>query len=807
MRVLILSQEPPFDPEQVATGNALRTAQLRDALERGGHDTEQAWLDRDGGPDRFRSADELRALIQRRSPDVLLVAYWELLELLPFDPPAPVVVDFLAPRPLEVLFEAPEKTGGTLRRLRVALGRADLLLVASEDQRTLLAYWLLEAGFDLRETEPVVVVPLAAPLRSVSERPDPSAGLRLVSGGVRWPWRQDEACLEAVREAVGTLVHDGHPVEFLSFDGGYRWHEGKMASTTSGDGAPTTGALQRYRAWSDVLATAHVGLELGAGNIERRFSHSFRALDFLRHGVPVLCRAGQPLAAAVRDSGAGWVVDGPGEIPGLLRQIVDDPDDWRRRSDAATALALRRHDPETAAAPLLRWMADPGRASRLPGRGLPDPAPPVLGVPPLRERLARRYRLARRVLLHRLLVRHGPPADAVVVVSRDDLFPTDHGAAVKIVETARGVSRHDRPVYIVTHDRGRYWEVRNGEVRSRRLPAWLRLLSRPLAWVKLDHYTRDLPESNAFLYLPLSDGSFFWRTLWVASRHGAGALVAEFPAYALPCLRAGEVLEAPTLLVEHNVEYERLRAQVPALTAGQYETLRAIEIDLCNRADAVVCVSDNDRQRLAADGVHPGRLHTIPHGIDLAAFDGAEPEAVRARFGIAPGALLLAYHGTFAYPPNRDALHQFVEQVLPRLSARGLDAHVLAIGHQPPAGLPANVHCVGSVEQVAPWLKAADVAAVPLREGGGTRMKIIDYFAAGLPVVSTAKGIEGIPATDGESALIRDDWEGFANAIASLAKDRRLSDRLRAGGRGIAEGLDWSAIGERYLRLTDSLRR
>jgi len=806
MRILILGQEPPFDAAAVATGNALRTHQLAGALASAGHEVGQFWLDRAGGERRFRSADDLRGLLQREAPDVLLVSYWELLELLPFDPPAPVVLDFLAPRPLEALFETPERVGGMLRRLRVALGRCDLLLVGNAAQEHLLAYWLLEAGFDLRRGSPVRIVPLAGEDMAPASRPDPDAALRLVGGGVSWPWRRDDAWVTALRDAAEAQTSEGRAVELLRVGGAYRWHKDED-SEGAREGAQAK-RLMPYREWSALLAGAHVGLELGEPNVERRFSQSFRSLDYLRHGLPLLCSVGQPVAEAVRDFDAGWVVDRPEALPATLAALRADPEEWRRKADNARTLRRERHDPVRAIAPLLEWLEAPARAHRLPGHGLPDPTPPMIGVPPWRERLARRYRLARRVALHRLLVRGGePPGDAIVMVSRPDLFPTDHGAAVKIVETARGLSRHGREVFIVTHDRKRYWQVRDGDIRERALPRWLSLLARPEPWVKLDHWTRDIPESDAFLYLPLSDGSFFRRVLWVAARHRAGVLQAEFPAYALPCRQAADVLGLPVVLVEHNVEYARLAGQIPELTEDQHARFRAIEIDLCNRSDAVVCVSDNDRQVLAADGVHPGRLHTIPHGIALEAFDTAAPAPARERFGIPADAPLLVYHGTFAYPPNRDALQMLVDEVLPRLAERDIHAHVLAVGHQPPRDLHPAIHCPGSVEDVAPWLKAADVAVVPLREGGGTRMKIIDYFAAGVPVVSTAKGIEGIPAVDGEAALVRDDWAAFTDALAALLTDEDRAARIAAGGRRIAEALDWTAIGERYLQLMGTLTR
>lgn len=821
MRVLIVSQEPPFDPETVATGNALRGRQLRRALEGAGHETRHVWLaprargeaGRAGAPPEangaFRSRDQLRARIAAEAPDVVLVAWWELVNLLPFDLAAPgdrsipVVLDFVAPRPLETLFEAPERVAAELRRLRLALRRCELLLVGNEAQAGLLAWWLLEAGFDLRRDTPVRVVPLAGEARP-GHPPDPGqAGFTLVGGGVDWPWRQSRAYTEAIhrfREQAGGRLR------LVQFGGRYRHHpESASADDETPQAAGPEQALDHYGDYESFLGNeAHIGLELGDDNIERRFSQSFRSLDFLCHGLPLICSAHLPIARRVSEYDAGWPVDEPGDLPAVLAGILADPAAWRERRENALRLVRDTMNPESAAAPLLEWLGQPRAAERLPVHGLPDRAPPVIGVPPLRERLARRYRLARRVLLARWLGRR-PRTDAIVMVSRGDVFPPDHGAAVKIVETARGLSRQGREVALVTDARDHYWRFRDGEAERVALPRWLRLFARPLPWVKLDHYTRDIPESNAFLYLPLTDRSFFWRTLYVAGRSGAGVLQAEFPAYARPCVDAAEVLGAATVLVEHNVEYERMRAQVPELSDAQYRRLRAIEIDLCNRVDAVICVSDNDRQRLAEDGVHPGLLHTVPHGIDLAGFDAATPAPARERFDIPDDAPLLAYHGTFAYPPNRDALQMFADQILPRLETRGVTAYVLAIGHSPPEGLHPRIHCTGSVESVAPWLKAADLAVVPLREGGGTRMKIVDCFAAGLPVISTAKGIEGIPAADGREALIRDDWSALSEAIVEVLEDPALADSLRQAGRALAKTLDWQAITARYLKLHATL--
>jgi glycosyltransferase involved in cell wall biosynthesis len=260
------------------------------------------------------------------------------------------------------------------------------------------------------------------------------------------------------------------------------------------------------------------------------------------------------------------------------------------------------------------------------------------------------------------------------------------------------------------------------------------------------------------------------------------------------------------VLVEHNVEYDRIRAQVKELEDTQYQNLKAIEIDLCNRADAVVCVSGNDRQKLGEDGVHADLLHTVPHGVDLEQFDSAAVVDARGKYEIAADCPLLVYHGTYSYPPNREALQIFADILLPGLEKEGLECHLLAVGRNPPASSPhPRIHLTGSVDQVAPWLKAADLSVIPLVEGGGTRMKIIDCFAASLPVISTSKGIEGIPVVPGKQALVLDDWDQIIQSVIDLWKNPEKAAALAGAGRALADSLDWDAAAKKYLSIYSGL--
>ena len=812
MLILLITQEPPLAHDAVATGNAIRTAQLEGALSNAGHQIKQIWLrgTKQDHPDAFKSRDELQASINKHQADAILVAYWELLDLLPFELSQPVIVDFVAPRPLEILFEHPEKVAPELQLLQSNLSKCDLLLTGNEAQRDLLWFTLLQAGFDLRGNDPVRVVPLAAKVAGKPASDPEIDGWTLVSGGVSWPWRKSEEYWQAIQSMKDDA--DSEAPRLVLFGGQYRWHRDKPYHSGPGHVAPEHKIqdLAPYSHFSRfLLESAHIGLEVAQSNIERRYSQSFRSLEFLRHGLPLICNDYLPIASLIKQYNAGWTINNPSEMTGLLGEIMAHPQEWKNRSANALQLVEEVLNPDIAAQPLLDWLELPAKAPQLPFSQIQQ-APTVLSKPAFGERLKRQAGLIRRVVLSRLFANGSNAAvsDNIVMVPRRDLFPADHGAAVKIVETARGLSQHGGKVAIVSDDRKHWWLFENGEATRQRLPFWLRLLSLPGTMNRLLHFSKDLPESNSFLYLPLTDGGFFWHCLYVGKRLNAGILQAEFPAYAKPCIDAREILNAAVVLVEHNVEYARLKAQVPELSDKQFENLRAIEIDLCNRSDAVICVSDNDRQQLLHDGVNPKLLNTIPHGFNPEPYKLPAISTLRKDFGLSDNTILIAFHGTFSYPPNRDALQVFADLLLPKLQVASHDFHVIAIGRNPPdESLHPNIHFTGSVDEVGPWLKACDIAVVPLREGGGTRMKIIDCFAAGLPVVSTSKGIEGIPVVNGREALICDDWNSMTNEILSLAGSEKRRKGLSSAALEFAADMDWKSIAKRYLGIFTAIRR
>lgn len=794
-----------MQPTEVVSGNAVRTEQIISALVAAGHEVSQTWLsaDRRRTESSFRNRDELQGILMKRSPDAIIVGYWELLALLPFELEPVVILDFVAPRSLEEMFESPATVRNSQRRLRLNLERCDAVMVGNEQQSYLLVNSLIEAGFDLRESNPILVVPLAAEIVHPHLTAPGNDTWLMVAGGVTWPWRNPGSYSGELERLADKM----HPLlRIVHFGGAYRLHKDNGSAIEEDREASGSAidyrALEPYQDFTKFLSEqAHIGIELADWNVERQFSQSFRSLEFLRHGLPLLCNRYLPIAGLIEKYDAGWTVDSPESLEPLLEQITEQPDEWKLKSENAFRLVREELNPENSARPLLEWLESPRKAVRLPQLSATMEREPVLGVPPLKQRLLRQFGLIRQVLLARIF---GSPqkGTGVLIVSRSDLFPTDHGAAVRTVETARALSRRGLEVGIVSDDRKHWYRFSDGNEVRFRYPPWISWLSLPAAVVKLLHFSKDLPLSNSFLYLPMSDRGFQWRALFAAKKIGAGILQAEFPAYALPCIKIRDALQCKVALVEHNVEYERLKAQVDELSQAQYENLKAIEISLCNRSDAVVCVSDNDRQKLLMDGVDPDLMYTVPHGVNLKHYAAAPIANGRDKFGIAADAPVLVYHGTFSYPPNREALRIFAETLLPGLERRGLFCHLLAVGKSPPSSSPhERIHFTGSVESVAPWLKVADMAVIPLIDGGGTRMKIIDCFAACLPVISTSKGIEGIPVVSGQHAVVVDEWEAMIETICDLWEHPDKARTLATGGRQMTENLDWDSIAAKYISI------
>jgi glycosyltransferase involved in cell wall biosynthesis len=215
--------------------------------------------------------------------------------------------------------------------------------------------------------------------------------------------------------------------------------------------------------------------------------------------------------------------------------------------------------------------------------------------------------------------------------------------------------------------------------------------------------------------------------------------------------------------------------------------LYAFERQIVRTFDGVSAVSDKDRDHLRAlVGANDGagdKVVTVPNGVDLEAVTRFDGKRVRGQ---------LVYPGSLTYEPNMDACVWFVENVMPRIRKERPDARLVITGKLP-ANVPevlrdvASVDLRGLVPSVQPVVGESDVCVVPLRRGGGTRLKILEAFAIGTPIVSTTIGAEGIAARSGEHLVLADSPDAFAREVIALLGDDARRARLADAGRGLVE--------------------
>jgi len=255
------------------------------------------------------------------------------------------------------------------------------------------------------------------------------------------------------------------------------------------------------------------------------------------------------------------------------------------------------------------------------------------------------------------------------------------------------------------------------------------------------------------------------------------------------------------VLDTHNVEYDNFRRMwesspwgVKKLHYGlEYRKMRADELEWCRRQDVVLTTSERDREIFEHDvpGV-PKRV--VSNGVDSDYFTPAPP-------GQAVEPWTLAFTGMMAYVPNHDGIKWFLDEVFPLIVQRAPQVKLFVVGKNPPPHITqresASVKVTGTVPDVRPYVWRAAAYVVPLRMGGGTRLKIAEAMAMKKPIISTRVGCEGIELVDGESALLADEPRAFADAVVKVLEDQALGARLGERAYQLAKAkYDWRSIAE-----------
>ena len=380
------------------------------------------------------------------------------------------------------------------------------------------------------------------------------------------------------------------------------------------------------------------------------------------------------------------------------------------------------------------------------------------------------------------------------------LHPTTRGGQIRTLEMLRRLHRRHEIHYAALADPAEPEGVAHaGEYSTRVFPFEFRPVSKdsprfaagilagvvsplPLAISRWRH-----PEMRRSVGLLLRDG-------------GYDCVVCDFlvTAVNLPALDRA-------VLFQHNVEsviWQRHAENAKGPLRRFYYRLQerrmaAFEASACANAQRVIAVSDQDaatmRRLFGVD------CAWVPTGVDLDYFRSPHP---------APPGGGLVFVGSMDWMPNIDGISWFLDEVLPLIRARRPETVITVVGRKPGPALLARAAddpllCItGTVPDVRPHLWSAAVSIVPLRIGGGTRLKIYESMAAGVPVVSTSIGAEGLDVLSGGNILLGDTPQAFAAGCLELLGDpARRRDLASAGHDLVASRYSWEQVARRFEQL------
>jgi polysaccharide biosynthesis protein PslH len=291
---------------------------------------------------------------------------------------------------------------------------------------------------------------------------------------------------------------------------------------------------------------------------------------------------------------------------------------------------------------------------------------------------------------------------------------------------------------------------------------------------------------------------------WVGNRKFDAAICDFLSA----SLNFPKTLATPTLLFQHNVEtalwhrlaktesnpVKRIAYKLEASKMARHErvTLR--------RFHHIIAVSEQDRQQMLAMDSSCD-ITVVPTGVDTTKYSVAPPSTVDPP--------RIVFLGSMDWEPNIDAVSYFSREIFPRVRAQFPSAVFQIVGRNPHPGVKQlaseSVEVTGTVSSVAEYLHAASLVVVPLRIGGGTRLKIFEAMATGRALVSTTIGAEGLAVENGRDLILADDAPAFAEAVILLLRDAKLRHAMEIAAAQLAGRYDWVSIVRQFDQVLQSV--
>ena len=287
-------------------------------------------------------------------------------------------------------------------------------------------------------------------------------------------------------------------------------------------------------------------------------------------------------------------------------------------------------------------------------------------------------------------------------------------------------------------------------------------------------------------------------------------LVCDFLA---PAVNVPADLTTPAVLFQHNVEamiwkrHHEVQSNPlkKAYLYGQWQKMRRFEREMCRRFDSVIAVSADDREQMR-DEYGAEAVFDVPTGVDTEFFQPSR--------SVKPRAHSLVFTGSMDWLPNDDAIRYFTRDIMPLIRSKVPDVTLTVVGRNPAPALvdlskeDKSLIITGRVDDVRPYMENAAAYIVPLRIGGGTRLKIYEAMAMEKAVVSTTVGAEGLPLTNGVELLLADEPATFADAVVRVLTDQDYAAELgRRAAAVVRENFGWRQVTDRFMSLCVNTRR
>jgi glycosyltransferase involved in cell wall biosynthesis len=269
-------------------------------------------------------------------------------------------------------------------------------------------------------------------------------------------------------------------------------------------------------------------------------------------------------------------------------------------------------------------------------------------------------------------------------------------------------------------------------------------------------------------------------------------------------------LATPTALFQHNVETVlwKRKAELEVkwidrqINKLEYAKMKRFEPAQVRRFHHVIAVSEQDRQAMRSM-CHLSHISVVPTGVDLAKYK-YDPD-------VAPDRTLVVFTGSMDWEANIDGVEYFCKEIWPRVLAKAPEARFRIVGRDPHPRVrrlaSESVEVTGTVPSTIDHIRQAAVLVVPLRIGGGTRIKIYEGMAMGKATVSTRVGAEGLDVRHERDILLEDDPASFADAIVNLLGDVSLRRKYEAAAAATARQYDWSVIAAQFVRVLEKTIR